>query len=1134
MSDDNLIIGGLEIQPGVYIDNYRYHSKIGFGGMAEVLLGYDPSNSPFAIKVLKANRFKAGRRRFSREFRTLSKMNHPNVIAVDSYGDIYGHPYIAMEYIKGTDLHKEIRQFRDWPLAERWTRVRQILIDISQGLAHIHSHGIVHRDLKPSNILIDENGRCIITDFGIVKELNNDVEKSTVRVGTWAYASPEQITGQDLDHRSDLYSLGIILYAMLCSRRPFAASNMAGYSKLHSEQSPRPPSDFIPEIPTVYEEICLKLLEKSPQDRYQSAHEILIDLGEVKGQKKAVEAMVEQIPFFKTDLASELLRLVQQKPFHTGLLIGDEGFGKSRILSRLEQKLAGLQIPHHRIRLTEQSTPFEGGNAFIQYIVKESGNERLHMLWKQYGQVSSTDQSLQTKLFEEATTQFRKLLQERAQVILIDNFHNVQELSMLLFKQTWERLALRLNLPLFFFVSSQQPVETFDQSQATPLKLLSQEDIADIISQMTRNTNSTEHTAAIAKKIHSETDGIPLFLNAFIQQLFEERVLQKNGSRYTFAKSAKEIAEQTFNIPPSIRQLVSTRLSNTSTIELTVLKWLAVSGQEMHLDSLMELMQIDDETLFDAIDELLQKRLLLERKSGMDEYFRLRRRKYGTVLYESLPLTERAEMHRAIAEQLERATSLHNLNGVQQLGHHFRCGDVPGKAYQYLAWAAHKLWERGLVQNAIQNVQYANPLVKNAKKELSEQEFSRSRLRLLKVSSNISINRGEWKDALKHLKTQLRYAKSLDNAETLLNTKLSIGDMHTRLGDMDKGIAVFESVLEEATDIHHRPSQIEAHYQLCGTAWAQSDLRTALHHAQQGLGFTQPKEQTLSKAKILLSMSSLQAHFGKIDTACAQMEEASTILRTLHQRELLCIVLSNLAEVLLWKGQWLEAHKIASEGLELSLDSFYQLGQGQARLVLSQSAFDRGLYSEANTHAKLARKISHDTQTPSLGASAEFLLAQIQIALDNPTGALPLLKSARKTLQENDPEQYQMSLHLTMAIAFEQAGQSNTAATIVRSIKQYLHKAPAIRQVANHYWLTRYYHFAGKTGDAVQAGLHCATLASTAKIDGWSLKIRSLLSHIQDTPDSNKHFTDLFETTTADWPEEERLLMRDHLHSIHD
>ena len=352
---------------------------------------------------------------------------------------------------KGQTSTKKSVRFRDLPLAERWIRVREVLIDLSKGLAHIHSHGVVHRDLKPSNILIDESGRCIITDFGIVKELNSDVEKSTVLVGTWAYASPEQITGQELDHRSDLYSLGIILYAMLCSRRPFAASNMAGYSKLHSEQTLGPPSDFIPEIPTVYEEICLKLLSKSPQERYQSAHEILMDLGEVQGQKKAVASMVEQITFFKTDLPSDLLRMIQQRHQVAALLIGDEGFGKSRILSGLTTKLSNLHIPHVRIRLRTHPDPFEGGNALIQYIAKESGDDLLHSLWRQYGELSVADHSLQSKLLDRATNQMRRLLQERAQVVLIDDLHCAQQLSLRFFKQLWDRLACSVeSSPLLF------------------------------------------------------------------------------------------------------------------------------------------------------------------------------------------------------------------------------------------------------------------------------------------------------------------------------------------------------------------------------------------------------------------------------------------------------------------------------------------------------------------------------------------------------------------------------------------------------------------------------------------------------------------------------------------------------------
>lgn len=1133
MSEDNLIIGGLEVLPGFYIDNYRYHSKIGFGGMAEVLLGYDPSNAPFAIKVLKANRFKAGRRRFSREFRTLSKMHHPNVIQVDSYGDIYGHPYIAMEYVKGTDLHKEIRLFRDLPLAERWVRVREILVDLSKGLAHIHSHGVVHRDLKPSNILIDESGRCIITDFGIVKELNSDVEKSTVLVGTWAYASPEQITGQELDHRSDLYSLGIILYAMLCSRRPFAASNMAGYSKLHSEQPPRPPSDFIPEIPTVYEEICLKLLSKSPQERYQSAREILMDLGEVQGQKKAVASMVEQITFFKTDLPSELLRMIQQRHQIAALLIGDEGFGKSRILTGLTNKLSNLHIPHIRIRLRKYPDPFEGGNSLIQYIAKESGDEQLHFLWKQYGELSIADLGLQSKLLDRSTQQMRKLLQERAQVILIDDLHFAQELSLQFFQQLWERLAIQLNLPLFFFISSQQPIDNFEHAEHVPLKLLSTQDIADILKKMTSSKPSSE-IDTIATRIYDETDGVPLFLNAFIQQLLEERVLQKEGDHYTFCKSAQEIAAQKFNIPPSIRDLVLNRINTLSETERELVQWLSISDKELHLDALIHLVNLDDEVLFDTLDELIQRRMILERKSGIDEYFSLRRRKYGSVLYETMQPAQRIEMHKALAEHLETATSLHNIKAIQHLSHHFRCGQVSGKAYQYLSLAALRLWERGLLQSAMENVQHAHPLTKLAKQELPENDFSTSRLQLLQVRSAMSRNQGEWKDALRHLKTQLRYAKSLKDWRVRLQTRLSIGDIHTRLGDIEKGIQFFKEVLQDSETRGYIPTQIEAHYQLCATHWLKGNLKQALQHAKNGLNLTIEGEQTLPRAKILLSISSLQAHLGQITTACTQMEEAISILKVLKQKELLCIVLSNLAEVQLWRGMWLESTQNAKESLQLSRENLYRIGQGQARLVLAQSAFERGLYSEATRHAKEAHRISKVIQSPALEAKASFILAKIQLGLDNPKAALALLKPARKILQANDPEQYQIAIHLTMALTLFQLKSFKTGRTIIKSVEPYIHKVPIARQLTNLYWLARCRQFDGDIPQAIETTQHAIRLSKEFDMLGWSLKFHSLLASLSEDPKHHESWMQIFNQRTQEWAETERLLMLDHLQFMHD
>lgn len=1132
MNDTPLSIGGMEIQPGFYIDGYRYDSPIGHGGMAEVLLAYDPSNRPFAIKVLKANRFKAGRRRFSREFRTLSKMHHPNVIEVDSYGDVYGHPYIAMEYIQGSDLHKEIRGFRERSLNDRWTRVRQILIDLSKGLEHIHSHGVVHRDLKPSNILVDSDGRCVITDFGIVKELNSDVEKSTALVGTWAYASPEQITGQELDHRSDLYSLGVILYAMLCSRRPFAASNMAGYSKLHSEQPPRAPSNFIPEIPTIFEDICLKLLEKSPQDRFQSAREILVALGEVQGQKAVVENMVDQIPFFKKDLSVDFIRTIQQRPRAVTVIQGEQGFGKSKILEGLEHRLQSLHLPYVRIRISKNATPFEGGGQLIQHIAKESGDETLHRLWLRSTEASSaTDYNILAQLTDRAHSVLRSLLEERAQVILIDDLHGAQTQSSQLFHTLWEQLALRLNLPLFFFVTSTEETRLFREADVLPLRPINVDDIISILSQMTEEQEGLD---IIARKILEETEGIPLFLNAFIQQLIEERILIRQDSKYRFTKAPQVIADQNFNIAPSIRETVWSRLETVSPEEMDLLKILAVAGREVHIDLILHLSNLADDPLFDSLDNLQKKRLTLERKNGLDEYIRLRRQKYGSVLYDSLSAEERTTIHSKIAHYLESTQSLHNINIVQQLGNHFRRGDIPEKAFQYLALAAVRLWDRGLKQNALQQVDYATPLTKLAKQRLIDSQFSEARLRLLQVSSAYAHNQGEWREGLKLLKTQLRYAKTLKQWKTITQTKLSIGDIHSRLGELDKAKVYFHEVLDESRKHNHRLTQVEAYYQLCGLEWDLGHTQEALSYAQQGLDLTEPNENCLPKAKILLSISSVRAHLGQLSVASEQMRTAASILRELSQKELLGIVLCNHAELLLWRGLWVEAHEQATESLQLATQSLYQMGQAHTRYILAKIAMERGSYSTAIEQAKASQAIASQLNIESLHAVTTFVLGQIQLELGNPNAALKLLDIAINGMHSNDPEQHLIATQLVRVLALIYADKKTEAIMNLQNLRPHLTDGPRTRQMENKYWLARIDAALGNIDQAIQLCVEEDLMAEQMEVWGWSIKFKALLLNLSSNPQCEVRFYQLFDQLGANLSESERAFMLDHIQYIHD
>ena len=372
-------MGGVIIHPGSRIGNYIFLREIGSGGMARVLLAKDPTGELVALKVLRKSRFKTGLARFRREFRALSRINHPNVVRVEAYGDLFGHPYIAMEFVEGPDLHSQIRQFRNWDWDQRWERVEEILIDLCRALSAVHRRGLVHRDLKPSNVLINSEKVCKLTDFGIVKDLDpsNDPMMSTTLVGTWAYASPEQITGSPIDHRSDLYSLGVILFAMLTGKRPFVANDMAGYLALHRDRPAPAPRAVNRRIPEHLDEICRRLLQKSSRDRYQSAQEILYRLEAEDREPQNAGVGHYQPPLVGRDLEQEALTdaIAGLTARRGGVLIieGDDGSGKSRLLDIAQDRCRSLGLPHHRIEFVPEAPIFSNILKLSREMAKELG-----------------------------------------------------------------------------------------------------------------------------------------------------------------------------------------------------------------------------------------------------------------------------------------------------------------------------------------------------------------------------------------------------------------------------------------------------------------------------------------------------------------------------------------------------------------------------------------------------------------------------------------------------------------------------------------------------------------------------------------------------------------------------------------
>ncbi|HVS85228.1 MAG TPA: Stk1 family PASTA domain-containing Ser/Thr kinase [Gaiellaceae bacterium] len=259
---------------------YQIVRKIGAGGMANVYLAEDQElGRRVAIKILNDRHANDDQfvERFRREAKNAAALSHPNIVSIYDRGEAEGTYYIAMEFLDGRSLKELIVGRGPAPVDVAIEYARQIL----SALKFAHRHGIVHRDIKPHNVLVDGDGRVKVTDFGIARAGASQMTEAGSIVGTAQYLSPEQARGANVDQRSDLYSLGVVLYELLTGKAPFDGEAPVEIAMKHLSQVPEPPSALREEIPRELDLVVMRALAKDPEDRYQSAEEMEADLERV-------------------------------------------------------------------------------------------------------------------------------------------------------------------------------------------------------------------------------------------------------------------------------------------------------------------------------------------------------------------------------------------------------------------------------------------------------------------------------------------------------------------------------------------------------------------------------------------------------------------------------------------------------------------------------------------------------------------------------------------------------------------------------------------------------------------------------------------------------------------------------------
>lgn len=685
---------------------YRLESQIGRGGMGVVYRATDLQlHRTVAVKVISENSSADARERLIREARAAAALNHPHIVSVYDVGEAKGLPFFVMELVDGQSLSR-------MPPADL-SRVIEIGLQICAALEHAHTNKIVHRDLKPDNVLISTTGEAVkLADLGLALAGHAArISHAGLVLGTPSYMAPEQALGQKVDARTDLYALGVLLYELTTGRVPFAGDDALTVLSQHVHAPPVPPRVLRSGLPRALELLILRLLEKNPDARFQTAAETAAALRRsltqpgIDDEADAAPAVAILDALSRGRLVGRAAELAEVRQLwqraldgqgHAVLLSGEPGAGKTRLARELTIQAAvdGAVVLTGGCYEYEATTPYlPFVEVFRRWVREEKHDANLRAaLGDAAPQIAKLAPEIETRfgpfparaelspheerlLFFDAVVQvLSNLARSKGLLFYADDLHWADRGTLWLMghllRQLREERALVVGCYRETELDRAHPLARalvdWNRERLVTRITLRRFGVAETNEQLSALLGENV-SAEFGDAVHRETEGNPFFVEEVLKGLIEQGSVRRESGRWKRCEVGELV------IPQSVKETIGNRLDRVGDQTNEVLRIAAVLGKTFSFDELQAAADnISEDVLLDALDESRTAQLI---NSTGSESFTFTHDKIREVLYEELNPIRRRRLHRHAAEGLKRRGGT-SACAVERLAYHYiQAGD---------------------------------------------------------------------------------------------------------------------------------------------------------------------------------------------------------------------------------------------------------------------------------------------------------------------------------------------------------------------------------------------------------------------------------------------------------------------------